>query len=70
MSTPATNVSARRQRQGIRPPATGYIVTSARGHPMLVRRPDARPLLTRPIGRRVDTDRVESVQSYLRIPAA
>jgi hypothetical protein len=70
MNTVGTKTSTQKQRRSARrtPPA-GYIVASARGHELLVRRPDGRPMRTRPSGRLVATGRVESVQSYLHIPA-
>ena len=69
MKTPGTKTSTQQQRRRTQPPATGYLVTSARGHQLLVRRPDGRPMRIRPSGRLVATDRVNSVQSYLHVPA-
>jgi hypothetical protein len=69
MSTLGTKSLTQQQRRRTQTPPAGYIVTSAKGHQLLVRRPDGRPMRTRPSGRRVATDRVESVQSYLHIPA-
>ena len=70
MNTLGTKTSTRQRRRRIQTPTSGYIVSSANGHQLLVRRPDGRPMRTRPSGRLVATDRVESVQSYLHIPAA
>ena len=70
MSTAGTKTSTQQQRRRTQTPPAGYIVSSARGHELLVRRPDGRPMRTRPSGRLIATDRVESVQSYLHIPAA
>jgi len=69
MNTLGTKTFTKQQRGRIHPPPSGYIVTSAKGHQLLVRRPDGRPTRIRPSGRLVATDRVESVQSYLHIPA-
>lgn len=69
MNTPVTKTSNKQQRSRIQPPPSGYIVTGAKGHQLLVRRPDGRPTRIRPSGRLVASDRVESVQSYLHIPA-
>ena len=68
MNTPETKTSTKQRRRVQTPPA-GYVVSSAKGHQLLVRRPDGRPTRTRPSGRLIATDRVESVQSYLHIPA-
>jgi hypothetical protein len=68
MNTLGSKTSTRQQRGRIQTPPVGYIVTSAKGHQLLVRRPDGRPMRTRPSGRLVATDRVERVQSYLHIP--
>ena len=57
------------QRRSTQTPPAGYIVTSAKGHQLVVRRPDRRPMRIRPSGRLVAADRVESVRSYLHIPA-
>ena len=57
------------QRRGTQTPPAGYIVISDKGHELLARRPDGRPMRIQPSGRLVATDRVESVQSYLHIPA-
>ncbi len=70
MNPPGTKTSTQQQRSRTQTPPAGYIVTSPRGHQLLVRRPDGRPMRTRPSGRLVATDRIESVQSYLHIPAA
>ena len=70
MSTPRTKTPTQQQRRRTQTPPAGYIITSAKGHQLLVRRPDGRPMRTRPSGRLIATDRVESVQSYLHIPAA
>src|ERR1700690_2768020 len=71
--TPMNTVGSKtlkQQRRRRPPPApAAYIVSSAKGHQLLVRRPDGRPMRTRPSGSLVATDRVESVQSYLHIPA-
>jgi hypothetical protein len=69
MNTPGTKTSIQQQRSRIQTPPAGYIVSSAKGHQLLVRRPDGRPMRIRPSGRLVATDRVERVQSYLHIPA-
>ena len=69
MSAATANTLTQQQRRRIQTPPTGYVVSSAKGHRLLVRRPDGRPLRTRPSERLVATDRVESVQSYLHIPA-
>jgi hypothetical protein len=69
MNTLGTKTPTQRQRRSVQKLPAGYIVTSARGHELLVRRPDGRPMRTRPSGRLVATGRVESVQSYLHIPA-
>ncbi len=68
MSTPTTNKPPRQRR--LQPPPAGYIVTSAKGHQILVRRPDGRRMRVRPSGPPVPGNRVESGQSYLHIPAA
>jgi hypothetical protein len=68
MNTLPTNTLTQQQRSRAQTPPTGYIVISAKGHQLLVRRPDGRPMRIRPSGRLVATDRVESVQSYLQIP--
>ena len=68
MSSSGTNTTEQQRRPTETPPA-GYIVSSEKGHRLLVRRPDGRPMRTRPSGRLVATDRVERVQSYLHIPA-
>jgi len=69
MNTLGTKTSTKQQRRRTQTPQAGYIITSARGHELLVRRPDGRPMRIRPSGRLVATDRIESVQSYLHIPA-
>jgi hypothetical protein len=69
MSTHGAKTLTQQQPRRIQTPPAGYIVSSAKGHRLLVRRPDGRPMRTRPSGRLVATDRVESVQSYLHIPA-
>jgi hypothetical protein len=70
MTTPRTNTLTQQQRRRIQTPPAGYTVTSAKGRQVLVRRPDRRPMRVRPSGRVVEIDRVESVQSYLHVPAA
>jgi hypothetical protein len=69
MNTLDTKTLTQQQRRRNQAPPAGYIVTTATGHQLLVRRPDGRPTRIRPSGRLVGTDRVESVQSYLHIPA-
>lgn len=69
MNTSGPKALTQQQRRSIQTPPAGYIVTSARGHELLVRRPDGRPMRIRPSGRLVATDRIQSVQSYLHIPA-
>jgi hypothetical protein len=69
MNTPGTKTSTQQQRRRAQMPPAGYIVASTKGHELLVRRPDGRPMRIRPSGRLVAADRVESVQSYLHIPA-
>jgi hypothetical protein len=69
MKTPDTKTSSQQKRRRTKTPPAGYIVSSAKGHQLLVRRPDGRPIRTRPSGRLVASDRIESVQSYLHIPA-
>jgi hypothetical protein len=69
MNNLGTKTLTQQQRRRIQTPPEGYIVSSAKGHQLLVRRPDGRPMRTRPSGRLVATDRVKSVQSYLHIPA-
>ena len=72
MSNVATNTSksTEQQRRRGRASAPGYILTTPRGHQLLVRRPDGRPMRTRPSGRLATPGRVESGQSYLHVPAA
>jgi hypothetical protein len=69
MNTLGTKTLTQQQRRPVQTPAAGSIVVSAKGHQLLVRRPDGRPMRIRPSGRLVVTDRVESVQSYLHVPA-
>jgi hypothetical protein len=69
MNTPGTKTLTQQKRRRTPTAPAGYIVISANGHQLLVRRPDGRPMRIRPSGRLVATDRVESVQSYLHIPA-
>jgi hypothetical protein len=69
MSALGSKTLTQQQRRRTQAPTAGYIVSSAKGHQLLVRRPDGRPPRTRPSGRLVATDRVASVQSYLHIPA-
>jgi hypothetical protein len=69
MTTLATKTLTQQQRRRIQTLPAGYIVISARGHRLLVRRPDGRPMRIRPSGSLVATDRIENVQSYLHIPA-
>ena len=69
MNTVATNKPTHQQRRRQAPPS-GYIVTTPRGHELLVRRPDGRPMRIRPNGRLVAKGHVESGQSYLHVPAA
>ena len=66
----ATNTLTQRQSRRVKKPPAGYIVTTAHGHQLLVRRPDGRPTRVRPSGRLTATDLLESGQSYLHIPAA
>jgi hypothetical protein len=70
MSTPAANKSTQQQRRRGQQPPADYIVTSAKGHQILVRRPDGRRLRVRPSGRLLATGGVKSGQSYLHVPAA
>jgi hypothetical protein len=70
MNTPGAKTLTQRQRSRTRTPPAGYIVASSKGHELLVRRPDGRPIRIRPSESLVTTDRVESVQSYLHIPPA
>lgn len=70
MSTPRTNASLRVERDRTQRPDAGYVVTSSRGHRILVRRPDGRPIRTRPSGGRLAANRVAATQSYLHVPAA
>ena len=69
MNTLSTKTRTQQQRRRTQTPPAGYIVTSGKGHELRVRRLDGRPTRIRPSGRLVATDRVESVQSYLHIPA-
>jgi|GEM_PF-2799141 hypothetical protein len=70
MTTLATPTSPRQQGLPVQTPAAGYLVTTARGHKLLVRRPDGRPTRVRPSGPLPATGRVQSGQSYLHVPAA
>jgi hypothetical protein len=60
------------QRQGrrIETPARSYTVTGPRGHRLLVRRPDGRPMRVRPSGSLLEAGRIASIQSYLHVPAS
>jgi hypothetical protein len=69
MSTLRIKTPTQQERRRNQTPPAGYIVNSPRGHQLLVRRPDGQPMRTRPSGRLLATHRIESVQSYLHIPA-
>jgi hypothetical protein len=69
MNTVGRKTLTQQQRRRTQTPPASDIVISAKGHQLLVRRPDGRPMRVRPSGRLLATDRVESVQSYLHIPA-
>jgi hypothetical protein len=70
MSTPGKSALTQQRSRRIQAPPAGYIITTARGHQLLVRRPDGRPTRVRPSERFAATDRVESTHAYLHIPAA
>ncbi len=70
MSTPPTKAPSRPQSRPVPQSPRSYTVTDANGHRLLVRRPDGRPLRVRPSGSLVEADRIQSVQSYLHVPAA
>jgi hypothetical protein len=70
MNTLGAKALTQRQTRFMQAPPEGYTVIGARGHRLLVRRPDGRQMRVRPSGRLVEAGRVKSVQSYLYIPAA
>ncbi len=70
MNTVAPNALTPPKSRRTEKSARTYTVASPRGHRLLVRRPDGRPMHVRPSGSLVEADRIASVQSYLHIPAA
>jgi hypothetical protein len=71
MNAPATN-PPKPQKDRRRPARTtpGYTVVSPRGNRLHVRRPDGRPIRLRPNGNLLGAERINSVQSYLTVPAS
>lgn len=70
MNPVGTKAAPQRQKPPIQAPPRSYTVASPRGHRLLVRRPDGRPMRVRPSGSLVEADRILSIQSYLHVPAA
>jgi hypothetical protein len=65
-----TNALTRQPSARGQTPPTGYTVTTAHGHRLLVTRRDGRPIRIRPSAGVAKANRVESGRSYLDVPAA
>jgi hypothetical protein len=67
MSTPDISEQTEDQSRRIETLPEGHTVVTAKGHRIVVRRPDGRLARIRPGGRLVAMSRVETVESYLDV---